>query len=146
MKVREVMKQALVTIAPDVPVQAAAELMRGRQVNHLLVTDPQGRLIGVLTDRDLKHSTFLPFLARHVALEERRLRAPRVRDVMTWRVVTIEADTDLVRAGLLMFEKRIGSLPVIDRGRLVGIVTEGTILEAFRAGSERPDPAEVYLG
>jgi CBS domain-containing protein len=45
-----------------------------------------------------------------------------------------------------MLEQRIGSLPVIDRGRLVGIVTERTILEAFRAGTERPDPAELYLG
>ena len=55
MKVREVMQQALVTIAPDVAVRAAAELMRSRQVNHLLVTDEHDRLIGVLTDRDLKH-------------------------------------------------------------------------------------------
>jgi acetoin utilization protein AcuB len=146
MKVREVMKQALVTIAPDVPVQAAAELMRGRQVKHLLVTDAQDQLLGILTDRDLKHSAFLPFLARHLAWDERRLRAPRVRDVMTWRVVTIEPDADLVRAGLVMFEQRIGSLPVIDQGRVVGIVTERTIMEAFGAGTAHLDPAELYLG
>jgi CBS domain-containing protein len=60
--------------------------------------------------------------------------------------VTIEPDADLVRAGLVMFEQRIGSLPVIDRGRLVGIVTERTILEAFGAGTEHSDPAELYLG
>ena len=146
MKVREVMQQALVTIAPDVAVRAAAELMRSRQVNHLLVTDEHDRLIGVLTDRDLKHSAFLPFLAGHLAWDERRLRAPRVRDVMTWRIVTIEPDADLVRAGLLMFDRRIGSLPVIDQGRLVGIITERTILEAFRAGTQERDLAELFLG
>jgi acetoin utilization protein AcuB len=133
-------------IAPDVAVRAAAELMRSRQVNHLLVTDEHDRLIGVLTDRDLKHSAFLPFLARHLAWDERRLRAPRVRDVMTWRIVTIEPDADLVRAGLLMFDRRIGSLPVIDQGRLVGIITERTILEAFRAGTQERDLAELFLG
>ena len=146
MKVREVMQQALVTIAPDVAVRAAAELMRSRQVNHLLVTDEHDQLIGVLTDRDLKHSAFLPFLARHLAWDERRLRAPRVRDVMTWRIVTIEPDADLVRAGLLMFDRRIGSLPVIDQGRLVGIITERTILEAFSAGTQERDLAELFLG
>ena len=146
MKVREVMQQALVTIAPDVAVRAAAELMRSRQVNHLLVTDEHDRLIGVLTDRDLKHSAFLPFLARHLAWDERRLSAPRVRDVMTWRIVTIEPDADLVRAGLLMFDRRIGSLPVIDQGRLVGIITERTILEAFSAGTQERDLAELFLG
>jgi acetoin utilization protein AcuB len=146
MKVRDIMRQALVTVPPDVPATTAAELMRSHQVRHLLVTDDQERLIGVLTDRDLKHSTFLPFLARHLAWDERRLRAPRVRDVMTWRVVTIDPDADLVRAGRLMFERRIGSLPVTDQGRLVGILTERDILEAFRVGAERPDSAELYLG
>jgi CBS-domain-containing membrane protein len=97
MKVREVMQQALVMIAPDAPVRAAAVLMRRCQVNHLLVTDGQDQLIGVLTDRDLKHSPFLPFLGRHLPCDERCLRAPRVRDVMTCRVVTIEADADLAR-------------------------------------------------
>ena len=65
---------------------------------------------------------------------------------MTWRIVTIEPDADLVRAGLLMFDRRIGSLPVIDQGRLVGIITERTILETFRAGTQERDLAELFLG
>jgi CBS domain-containing protein len=146
MKVREAMHRALVTVPPDAPIRVAQDLMRDRQVRHLLVTDPEeGRLIGILTDRDLQHSAFLPMLARHLAWEERWLKAPRVRDIMTWKVVTIEPDADLVRAGLLMFERRIGSLPVTDRGRLVGILTERDLLKAF--GTDPGSlPAEVYLG
>ena len=146
MKVREVMHRALVTVPPDAPIRVAQDLMRDHQVRHLLVTDPEeGRLIGILTDRDLQHSAFLPMLARHLAWEERWLKAPRVRDIMTWKVVTIEPGADLVRAGLLMFERRIGSLPVTDRGRLVGILTERDLLKAF--GSDPGSlPAEVYLG
>ena len=146
MKVREVMRRALVTVLPDAPIRVAQDLMRDHQVRHLLVTDPkEGRLIGILTDRDLQHSAFLPMLARHLAWEERWLKAPRVRDIMTWKIVTIDPDADLVRAGLLMFERRIGSLPVTDRGRLVGILTERDLLKAF--GTDPGSlPGEVYLG
>jgi acetoin utilization protein AcuB len=85
-------------------------------------------------------------LARHLAWEERRLRAPRVRDVMTWGAVTIDPDADLVRAGLLMFERRIGSLPVTAEGRLVGLITETDVFEAFRADAGQVLPSELYLG
>jgi CBS domain-containing protein len=65
---------------------------------------------------------------------------------MTWSVVTIDPDADLVRAGLLMFERRIGSLPVTEYGTLVGIVTERDVFDAFRTAGESSDPAELYLG
>jgi acetoin utilization protein AcuB len=146
MKVRDVMRQALLTIRPDTGVRAAAELMRAHRVRHLLVTDEREHLLGILTDRDLRHAAFLPLLARRLNWEERRLRTPRVRDVMTWSVVTIDADADLVRAGLLMFERRIGSLPVTAEGRLVGLITETDVFEACRADAEQVLPAELYLG
>ena len=145
-KVREIMRQALVTIRPDVLARAAAELMRAREVRHVLVTDDGGRLVGIVTDRDLRHSAFLPFLANHLAWEERWLRTPRVRDIMTSSVVTIDPDADLVRAGLLMFERRIGSLPVTEHGTLVGIVTDRDVFDAFRRDGESPTPAELYFG
>jgi acetoin utilization protein AcuB len=146
MKVQDVMRQALVTTRLDAGVRDAAELMRTHQVRHLLVTDEHERLLGILTDRDLRHAAFLPMLVRHLAWEERRFRAPRVRDVMTWPVVTIDPAAELVRAGLLMFERRIGSLPVTAEGRLVGIITEHDVLEAFRADGEQVVPADLYLG
>ena len=56
MKVRDIMRRALVTILPDVSMQAAVEIMRAREVRHLLVTDDGEQLLGVLTDRDLRHA------------------------------------------------------------------------------------------
>jgi acetoin utilization protein AcuB len=146
MKVRDVMRRALLTTRPDAQARDAAELMRAHQVRHLLVTDEREHLLGILTDRDLRHAAFLPMLAKHLAWEERRLRAPRIRDVMTWGAVTIDPDADLVRAGLLMFERRIGSLPVTAQGRLVGLITEHDVFEAFRADTDQVAPAELYLG
>jgi acetoin utilization protein AcuB len=145
-KVRDIMRQALVMVRPDAPAREAAELMRSRGVRHVLVTDDDGRLVGILTDRDLRHSAFLPLLARHLAWEERWLRSPRVRDIMTWSVVTIDQDADLIRAGLLMFERRIGSLPVTECGTLVGIITERDVFDAFQRDGESTAPAELYLG
>lgn len=140
------MRSALVTVRPDAPARVAADLMKTHQVRHLLVTEEGERLIGILTDRDLAHSAFLPMLVRHLKWEERWLRAPRVRDIMTWNVVTVEPGADLARAGLLMFERRIGSMPVVEGGRLVGIVTDRDLLAAFGAGAEDRFPAELYLG
>jgi acetoin utilization protein AcuB len=145
MKVRDVMRQALLTTRPDTGVRDAAELMRTHHVRHLLVTDEREQLLGILTDRDLRHAAFLPVLARNLPWEERRLRTPRVRDIMTWPVVTIDADADLVRAALLMFERRIGSLPVTAEGRLVGLITETDVFETFRADAEQV-LSELYLG
>ena len=62
-----------------------------------------------------------------------------IRDVMTWGVVTIESNAPLPHAALLMVERRVGSLPVVDNGKLVGVLTERDLLEAL--SREGPAPA-----
>ena len=69
-----------------------------------------------------------------------------MQDIMTWSVVIIDPDADLVRAGLLMFERCIGSLPVTEHGTLVGIVTKRDVFDAFQREDESSAPAELYLG
>jgi acetoin utilization protein AcuB len=146
MKVRDIMQKSLVTISPDASVRAAAEAMQSHKVRHLLVTEEHGRLLGVLTDRDVRHGAFLPLLARHLPWDARRLGTPRVRDVMTWSVVTVGPEADLDRAALLMFERRIGSLPVTEGGRAVGLITERDIIETLRQDGDPDVPAELFLG
>jgi acetoin utilization protein AcuB len=146
MKVRDIMRRALVTIFPDASIQAAAETMRVREVRHLLVTDERERLLGMLTDRDVRHAAFLPMLARHLPSNARGLVAPRVRDIMTWSVVTVSPEADLERAALLMFERRLGSLPVMEDGRVVGILTEREVFETLRDEAEPRALAELFLG
>jgi len=128
MKVREVMTGAPLTVDCDILVSEAGDLMKARGIRHLPVVDHVGRLMGMLTDRDLTHAAFMPVLAEYLPSDPRRLKGLRVRDVMTWSVVTIDPDATLVQAGLTMFQRRIGSLPVVENGRVVGILTDRDVL------------------
>lgn len=137
--VKSVMSGSPVTAGPDAPLRQAVNLMRERKIRHLPVVDEGGRLVGILTDRDVRHAALVPALAEHLTWEVRRLKALRVRDVMTWSVVTTHPEATLTQAGLTMFQRRIGSLPVVDDGRLVGILTETDILGVLGAGEADPD-------
>lgn len=137
--VRDVMTASPVTIDPEAPVGTALAVMTEREIRHLPVTDAQGRLVGMVSDRDLRCAAIAPAFAEHLsAAARRRLRGLdatlenlRVRDVMTWDVVTIDPEAPLAQAAAIMVEGRFGSLPVVDGGRLVGIVTERDALRAL---------------
>jgi CBS domain-containing protein len=139
LRVADVMTRGPVTIAPDAPVGAAITVMREREVRHLPVVDERGRLVGVITDRDLRSALVTPAVAEHLSgAAQRRLRRYgraveelRVRDIMTWDAVTIEPDAPVAQAAALMFEGRFGCLPVVAAGRLEGIVTERDVLKVL---------------
>jgi acetoin utilization protein AcuB len=138
MKVKDVMSKDPVTIDPAAPLGTAIAVMRSKEIRHLPVVDA-GELVGIITDRDLRHAAFAPALGEHLSVRaNRRLRAVaenledlHIKDAMTWNVTTTHPDTPLLHAALVMFERRVGSLPVVDNGRLVGIVTERDMLKAL---------------
>ncbi len=145
MKVKEVMTRDPVTIDPEAPLGTAMDVMRQKRIRHLPVVDDAGRLLGIITDRDLRQATFAPALAEHLSLgAQRRLRGIgqaledlRVKHGMTWVVVTTDPEATIARAAVVMFERRIGSLPVVEDGKLVGILTERDLLLAL--ARELPD-------
>jgi acetoin utilization protein AcuB len=153
MKVKDVMTKDPFSIDPEAPVATAIDVMRTRGLRHLPVVDDTGRLIGIVTDRDLRHAGFAPAVAEYLsARAQRRLRdvgatleTLRVRDVMTWVVVTTNPEASVAHAALIMSERRVGSLPVVDNDKLVGVVTERDLLEALgREGALRFTP-ESFL-
>jgi acetoin utilization protein AcuB len=148
MNVRDVMTCTPLTVDLETSLREAAGLMKQRGIRHLPVVDRAGRLMGILTDRDIRHAAFMPALSEQLSRDPRRLKAPLVRDVMTWSVVTTDPEATLVQAGLTMFQRRIGSLPVIENGRLVGILTERDMLTALRKedGIESDPDASVGPG
>jgi acetoin utilization protein AcuB len=131
MKVRDVMTSDPLTVDPDISLREATGLMNQKGIRHLPVVNHAGRLIGILTDRDITHAALVPALSEFLSWDPRRLKAPRVRDAMTWSVVTTDPEATLVQAGLTMFQRRLGSLPVVENGRLVGILTERDVLAAL---------------
>jgi acetoin utilization protein AcuB len=100
------------------------------KIRHLPVVEGD-RLVGIVSDRDLKKAAPSPF-DRDTAEEFVRFTsAVTVKEVMSKEVVTTSPHCPIEEAAALMFEKRIGALPVVQEGRLVGIITETDVLEAF---------------
>jgi CBS domain-containing protein/ribosome-associated translation inhibitor RaiA len=134
MQLSEIMTPRVVTIAPDAPASVAWTRMRRRGIRHLVVVD-DGRPVGVVSERDL---------GGRAGSDIRRGRS--VRTLMTRRVVGAAPDTPVQDAANLMRERLIGSLPVTDGDRLVGIVTATDVFDALQTeGSPRMSQAERQL-
>ena len=138
-RVREVMSRDPITIDPEAPIATAIAVMRDKSVRHLPVVDGAGRLLGMISDRDLRDAVFAPAFAEHLSLVARRrlrglsatLEGLRIKDVMTWDAVTTKPEAALAQAAAVMFEGRFGSLPVVENDELVGIITERDVLRAL---------------
>lgn len=126
MRLNEFMSSPVVTIEPDAEASAAWSRMQSERVRHLVVVDGS-QVVGLLSDRDLG--------GRNGA-ESRRGRI--VRELMTSVVESATADITLRQAVNLMRGRLIGSLPVMQGDRLVGIVTATDVLDELGRGSTRP--------
>ena len=139
MKVRDVMTKQPITIGPEAAVGTALDIMQSKHIRHLPVLDGAGVLVGVITDRDLRHAAFAPAMQEYLSVSEHRrarqlseaLGNLQVRDVMTWAVITTGPEAPLMYAALIMFESRVGSLPVLEGTQLVGLLTEQDVLKAL---------------
>lgn len=131
MTVRELMTGAVITATPKMPVLEARSLMIKERMRHLPVTDAAGRLLGIITDRDVRLN--LPSQATSLSVWEinHLLSKLTVEEVMTRGVITVGPDRPARDAAELMVEHQIGALPVEDRGHLIGIITETDLLRAF---------------
>jgi acetoin utilization protein AcuB len=137
--VKDVMTRAPYTIDPEAPIETATAVMRERGVRHLPVVDDTGKLMGMISDRDVRDAVFAPAFAERLSASARRrlrtvagtLESLRVKDVMSWGGMTTEPDALLAQAAAVMFEGRGGSLAVVQKRRLVGIVTERDVLRAL---------------
>ena len=130
MLVRDWMTKDPLTVAPDTPVLEAINLLRNKGFRRLPVVKG-GKLVGLVTDKDLKDA--MPSKATTLSVWEMNylLSKLTVQEVMAKPVITVEADAPLEKAALLMEEKKIGGLPVMDGEKLVGIITVTDVLRAF---------------
>ena len=130
MKVRDLMTISCVTAPPAMPVLEARQLMLEKRIRHLLVTDGP-KLVGIITDRDIRLNLPSPATSLSVWEVNYLLARMTVAAGMAKNVVTIESGRDATEAAQLMLDHKIGALPVVDHGLLVGIITETDLLRAF---------------
>ncbi|BDV01624.1 membrane protein [Thermodesulfomicrobium sp. WS] len=143
---RDIMTTRVVTLSPDTDITAAARLLLDHDINGAPVVDQDGAIVGILTQSDLVRlqkklpvpslftvlDGFLPLgsLAQYEQ-EVRRIAAATVADAMTTHVTTITPDTPLEKVASLMVDKKFHTLPVVENGRLVGIVGKKDIIQTL---------------
>ncbi len=132
MEIRDLMSTPVTTVTPDTPVFDARDTMLHTRIRHLLVVD-DGRLIGIVTDRDIRLNLPSPATSLSIWEINHLLMRLTVAEVMTKGVITVTADRDPREAARLMVDHRIGALPVVEDGRPVGILTESDLLRAYAA-------------
>lgn len=111
----------VVAIAPDASVYDALALMNARNIGALLVVE-SGRPVGLLSERDY---------ARKVILQGRSSKTTQVREIMTARFVAVTPDTPVEECMGVMTEKRVRHLPVLEQGKVVGLVSIGDVVRAI---------------
>ncbi len=112
---------ALAVVSPESTVREALRLMAEREIGAVLVVR-EGELVGLMSERDY---------ARKVILKGKSSHDTAVSEIMTDRVLYVHPDLTVPQGLALMSDKRIRHLPVIDRGRLVGIVSIGDLVKAI---------------
>ncbi len=132
MFVRDRMTSPAVTITPDTPFQEALKLMRERKFRRLPIVNQKGELVGIVSERDLLYASPSPATSLSVWELNYLLAQLTVKEIMTKDVITTTEDTPIEEAALMMVERKIGGLPVVDeRNHVVGVITETDIFKAF---------------
>ncbi len=127
------MTQKVVTISKDADIIEAKELMEQHQIRHLPVIEPDGLLIGMITDRDLRSALPATFFKTENPAEKMPVvPSIKVKEIMTQNLVTL-SPMDTIQDALLLIQKTlVGALPVVDnKGNLKGIVSVRDLLRAF---------------
>ena len=127
MLVQDAMTSTVVTASPEQTLRDAIELLRRQRIRHLPVTDNQ-QLVGIVTDRDVKRAT--PSVLTGVGKEayDAALVAIKIGQFMTRDPITISRRSPLKRAVEIFINTRVGALPVVENGQLVGILSDVDIL------------------
>ena len=130
MKIRDVMTNPVVRISPEETVSVAARTLAHYNIGSLPVCGADGRVCGVVTDRDL--------VTRCIAAGQDPRRTT-VRQVMTGSVVAVQPDMDTTAAAALMGREQIRRLPVLENGRLCGMLSLGDLANRFEGEFEAAD-------
>ncbi len=125
--VREIMTGSPVTLKPDDTLDMASEIMSQGRIRHIPVVEGR-HLLGMISQHDLLGATASSILGLKEKSKSELLKKYRIRDVMRKSIATVPPGTAIKEVAHLMADKRIGCLPVVDNGILVGLVTRTDLL------------------
>ncbi len=128
MHVADIMTANPVTVTQRNAIRTAINLMREGDFRRLPVVD-HGKVVGIITDRDLRRAANSPYVVREKWYDNFVLDHIEVGTCMTANPLTIGPDANVAEAARLMREHKIGGLPVVAGGQLVGIITETDLLD-----------------
>ncbi len=146
LKAKDVMSREVVTVSPDTEISQAARMLLDKGFNGLPVTDPQGRLVGILCQSDLVAQQkkislpsvfslldgFVPLSSmKDLDREMDKITALTVAAAMTPHPASVSPETGVDEVATLMTERNFHTIPVVDGGRLVGIIGMRDILRAI---------------
>ena len=131
MLVGERMSCPVITIQPDMPMLDALKLMQQEHVRRFPVVDKSGRLVGIVSEKDLLEASPSDATSLNIWEINYLLSKIIVKDFMTRKVITIAEDTPLEDAARILADNKIGGLPVLRDGDLVGIITETDLFKVF---------------
>jgi CBS domain-containing protein len=124
---REIMMGSPVTLTPDDTLDLANDVISLGRIRHIPVMDG-GKLVGLLSERDLIGAAANRIFGLKQKSRSALLKAELIKNVMKKRVVTVAPETPIKELARLMAEKKIGCVPVVDHGTLVGLVTTTNVL------------------
>jgi CBS domain-containing protein len=143
MKAKDIMSKDVITVRKDTTVEEIAHLLSEKNISGVPVVDEEGKVIGMVTEKDLLYKDIEPHFPPVVEIlggliflkgvkqyneELRKLVATKAEEIMTKKVVTVELDTEVERIAELMIEKDINRIPVVDKLKVVGIVSRADVV------------------
>ncbi len=130
LQVKDLMTREVFSLFAHNSVDVLGDLLSWQRIRHVPVVDESGGLLGIVTHRDLLRMAIHELSP---ALTKNLEQPPRVSvgEIMRKEVNTISSDAPLFEAAQILWQKKIGCLPVVDQGRLVGIITEADFVRAF---------------
>ncbi|MCB1145229.1 MAG: CBS domain-containing protein [Leptospiraceae bacterium] len=128
-KVKDYMTANVVTVSETSILSEAVDILNKGTFRHLPVLDNSGHVIGIISDRDLRNlQTAMAFIEEAVDGLKSEIT---LSDVMTGGVISVPSEMSLKEAASLLIEKKFGALPVVDAGKLTGILSYTDVLRAY---------------
>ena len=140
MKAKDIMMTDIMTVSPDTPVRDVVQLMVDRGVPSVPVVDAAGKVLGMVSEGDLLRKKIAPqrpqvvdVLGGYQGMEEyreafRKMGANTSGEIMTSPVVTVEADDEAAKVGETVLNHHIKQVPVLENGKLVGVISRSNLL------------------